>query len=131
MMWQHRTIYEQLEWTVQNHGRRVAVIDRDRTLVWEDLKREVDNAAKALHFLGLRNGDVVGMWLPNVAEWITVRLALARIGCVLVPLNTHFTRDEVRYCLAHSHARALIFADTFFGKEFGTIAESLLDEAQE
>jgi acyl-CoA synthetase (AMP-forming)/AMP-acid ligase II len=128
--WEARPLFSQLERVASRHPHQVALIDEGRQLSWGEVLSEVDRVARGLHHLGLQKDDVVGLWMHNCASWVTIRLALAQLGCVLVPLNTHFTTDEARYCLAHSRARAVIFPAEHFGIDFASKAADLLDEAR-
>ena len=49
------------------------------------LSWEVDRTARGLVSLGLKKGDRVALWAPNIPEWIVSFLALARMGAVAVP----------------------------------------------
>src|SRR5829696_4189218 len=55
-----------------------------RRWTYRELDDEVDVFARALLGLGVAKGDRVGIWAPNVPEWVLVQYAAARIGAVLV-----------------------------------------------
>jgi fatty-acyl-CoA synthase len=57
--------------------------------------------------LGLTNGDRVGVWSTNCAEWILVHLACARIGAVLVNVNPAYRAHELSFVLKKSGMKAL------------------------
>src|SRR5712692_3592309 len=44
--------------------------------------------AKGLLSLGVEAGDRVALWAPNIPEWVVLQFALAKIGAVLVTVNT-------------------------------------------
>ena len=56
---------------------------------------------------GVERGDRVGIWAPNVSEWILAALGIHFAGGVLVPLNTRYKAAEVGYVLRKSRARLL------------------------
>jgi len=64
--------------------------------------------ASGLHARGVRRGDAVALMLPNVPEYPTAWLALARLGAVAVPINPQYTAREVRYVLSDSGAKWLV-----------------------
>jgi hypothetical protein len=47
----------------------------------------IDALACGLLGAGVRTGDRVGIWAPNVAEWVFVQYATAKIGAILVNIN--------------------------------------------
>ncbi|RYZ12217.1 MAG: acetoacetate--CoA ligase, partial [Comamonadaceae bacterium] len=53
-----------------------------REMSWPELRRQVASAALALQSLGVRRGDRVAAYLPNVPETMVAFLACASIGAV-------------------------------------------------
>lgn len=45
---------------------------------------QVDQLAAGLLSLGLRKGDRVGMWGPNMRAWVLTQYATAKAGLILV-----------------------------------------------
>ncbi|MFL5260186.1 MAG: AMP-binding protein [Hyphomicrobiales bacterium] len=75
--------------------------DRSRTL------------ARALLALGLGKGSHIGIIAENRIEWPIVQVAVALIGGVLVPLNTHLRQEDLQYALSQSGVRALFASERF------------------
>jgi len=71
----------------------------------------VQRLAKALIGLGVERGDHVAVWATNRPEWVLVQLAAAKIGAVLVPLDTAYGADELGYALEQSDATTLFTLD--------------------
>jgi acetyl-CoA synthetase len=84
-----------------------------RTLGYAGLLQEVERVAAALRRLGLRRGDVAGVFAPMAPETVVATLALARIGAILVPIFSGFAAPAVASRLADCGARLLITADGF------------------
>lgn len=63
--------------------------------------------------LGLRPGDHVALLAKNRIEWPLVQGAAALLGAVLVPLNTHFRREDLGQVLRSSRAKALVLSPAF------------------
>ena len=45
---------------------------------------QVDNLAAGLLAMGLKRGDRVGIWGPNMREWVITQFATAKAGLILV-----------------------------------------------
>jgi len=71
----------------------------------------VQRLAKALIGLGVERGDHIAVWATNRPEWVLVQLAAAKIGAVLVPLDTAYGADELGYALEQSDATTLFTLD--------------------
>ena len=59
---------------------------------------------------GLRNGDRVGVWGPNRAEWALTQYATAKIGVILVNINPAYRTSELEYALGQSACRWVVAA---------------------
>jgi fatty-acyl-CoA synthase len=79
-----------------------------------ELDRRADALAHGLAALGVNRGDPVAVWLTNSPQWVVCWMACARLGAILVPVNTRFKRDEVAYILRQSEARVLIAMDRYW-----------------
>jgi len=76
-----------------------------------DLKEETDRAAKGLMALGIQPGEKVSLWMPNRPEWISIMLAVMKIGAILVPINTRFRTADLEYVARQSNSATLITVD--------------------
>lgn len=91
--------------------RAVEEIPHEPFLFWEDevyryeeFNKEVDKAAALWHALGVRHGDRVAFMVDNSPEFLFAWLGLAKIGGVLVAINTGFKADEASYLVDHSES---------------------------
>ena len=75
------------------------------------LKEQVDRVAKSLIQIGIQPGEKVALWMPNRPEWIHALFAVAKIGAVLVPINTRFRTNDLDYVVRQSDATTLITVD--------------------
>ncbi|MBW1735121.1 MAG: AMP-binding protein [Deltaproteobacteria bacterium] len=87
-----------------------AVIHRERGVRfnYDLLSWEVDRAARGLIRMGFAAEDRVGLWAPNIPEWIVSMLALSRIGAVVVPVDPGAGREDLQFILAQSECRGII-----------------------
>ncbi|MGP1678182.1 MAG: AMP-binding protein [Burkholderiales bacterium] len=85
------------------------LLDRDRPLAYAALADASARLAGALRELGVRRGDRVALWLPNVPAWLALFFACARLGAIAVSVNTRFKSHEVADIVARSRAKLLCF----------------------
>lgn len=90
-----------------------------------EMLAETDRVAAALLGRGVRSGDRVGVWLPNRVEWALCLFACARIGAVLVSLNTRWRSFEAGYVLEHSAPTVLVVQRRFLKIDFESILDAL------
>lgn len=82
-----------------------------RTLSYAELAEQVNRIASGLESLGLKPGDAVGVYLPMTPEVAIAFLALARVGCIVLPMFSGFGASAIVTRLNDAEAVALICAD--------------------
>jgi acetyl-CoA synthetase len=92
----------------------------ERKVTYSDLLADVERFANALRNLGIKKGDVVGIYLPMIPEVAIAMLACARIGAPHNVVFGGFSVEAVRERMEFSEAKALITVDGASRK--GTIA---------
>ncbi len=104
-----------------------ALVSRHQQLryTYAQLGAAVDEMALAMLRAGLTQGDRVGIWSPNYAEWTLVQFATAKIGVILVNLNPAYRTTEVEYALNQSGCRWLIAAPSFKTSDYRAMIEEL------
>ncbi|MDK9708013.1 MAG: AMP-binding protein [Desulforhopalus sp.] len=75
---------------------------------WRQLREKYDEVAKGLMALGIAKGDKVAIWANNVPEWVYTQYGSARMGAVLVTVNTNYRSSELEYLLKQSDATTII-----------------------
>lgn len=69
--------------------------------------QNVIRTAHALHALGIRAGDRVGLLSENRPEWSTADMAILLLKAVTVPLYTTLTPEQTAFALADSGCRVM------------------------
>lgn len=75
---------------------------------FRQLREQFDAVAKGLMALGIAKGDKVAIWANNIPEWVYTQYGSARMGAVLVTVNTNYRAAELQYLLQQSDATTLI-----------------------
>jgi fatty-acyl-CoA synthase len=83
-------------------------VDRDLRYTFKELEQTARQTARGLMSLGVKKGDRVSLWATNVPEWIILQFALAKIGAILVTVNTSLRKQELEYLLAQSESSVVI-----------------------
>jgi len=83
----------------------------ERDVTYADLHRDVQRFANALKDLGVKKGDVVGIYLPMIPEVVVAMLACARIGAPHNVVFGGFSAESVRERMEFSEAKALVTVD--------------------
>jgi acyl-CoA synthetase (AMP-forming)/AMP-acid ligase II len=113
----------------EQYGDSTAVIDADaagNSVSFSQLNDRATSLAGGLRSLGLERGDPVALFLPNGTDWLVLLLAAARLGLIVVGVNTRYRADDLRHILALSEAKALVVPDEFLGIDYFAIVEEAL-----
>ena len=92
-------------------GAKEALYFEGQRWTFAQLKQDIDRAARGLLQLGIQPGEKVSLWMPNRPEWVHILFALAKIGAVLVPVNTRFRTSDLEYVVLQSDSTTLITVD--------------------
>lgn len=113
------TLPEVLVHVAQLYGEKPFVIAEDGTVTsFACLARRVRRLGSHLLDLGLRPGDRAAILAPNSAEWIVAACAVMSIGAVMIPVNTRFKGQEVRYVLEKAQVAVLFTVGSFLGVDY-------------
>jgi acetyl-CoA synthetase len=100
----------------------------ERDITYAQLLAEVERFANALQDLGVRKGDVVGIYLPMIPEVVVAMLACARIGAPHNVVFGGFSAEAVRERMEFSEAKLLITVDGAARKGKTAPVKDLVDE---
>lgn len=109
-------------------GSRNALIDRGQSITFQDLFNRSQSLATGLSSLGLKKGDCVGLWMPNITAYIETFLACASLGLIVVSVNTKFKSHEVSDIVSRSGCKALILWPDFKSIPFLEILNEIPDD---
>jgi acyl-CoA synthetase (AMP-forming)/AMP-acid ligase II len=93
-----------------DHADRVALVDAvtGRRMTYGELREQVHGFAAGVSGLGLGEGGVVAILLPNLPEYPVVFLGTALAGAASTTLNPSYTWREIEAQLVDSGARVLV-----------------------
>ncbi len=95
------------------------------------MDKESDRIAKGFMALGVQKDDKIAIWATNVPEWFLTLFASAKIGAVLVTVNTNYKVFEAEYLLSQSDTRVLVMIDGFKGNSYVDTIYTLVPELKD
>lgn len=109
----NKTLGEILDGLASQHRDSVAIkyTTRNYEQTWFSFNEKCNNVAKGLLRLGIKKGDHIAIWATNVPEWLEILFASAKIGAVLVTVNTNYKEFELEYLLKQSDTKMLVMID--------------------
>lgn len=108
------TLGEFLDNTYKAYPDNKAIWFLDTFMSYKELKSYVDALATALHQLGVKKGDTVGILLPNSFQYVIAYYAATSLGAIATGINPTYKSAEVLHQLTTTNVTTLIFMDAFF-----------------
>src|SRR5262245_2838712 len=99
-------------------GTRPLILLGDRRISYAEADELSARLARGLLATGLAKGARVGVLMPNGPDWVVAWLAAARIGCVVVPINTFYKPRELHFALHHADVCTLLTAPRHLGNDY-------------
>jgi acetyl-CoA synthetase len=100
-----------------------------REWTYADLERETAYAATVLRGLGVHRGDSVGLCLPMIPETVSLFLACAWLGAIIVPLFSGYGAGAIVSRLRDCDAKVLVIVDGFRRRGGIVPMKAVADEA--
>jgi len=117
------------QWVLESPDRDFMVYpDRNLRFSYAEFNRRVDYLAKALLHIGMRPDDKLGIFANNVPDWLTIMFACAKIGVVLVTINTNYKTHELEYLVKNSDLKALCIVNGWKDSDYVQMVNELVPE---
>lgn len=101
----------QVEHNAEAYGERVAVIFEDQQLTWSELNAKSNQLAHTLAARGLGKGDTVSVILENRIEFLSVIIALNKIGVTAALINTNLRGKPLTHCISVTNSKKCIYGE--------------------
>jgi bile acid-coenzyme A ligase len=91
---------------------RPAVTDEHRTVTWKELDRRTNRIARALEKVGVKQGDLVTIGLPNGVGFIEACYGLWKVGATPQPISYRLPAHEAEAVMELAETPILLATDT-------------------
>jgi acetyl-CoA synthetase len=98
-------------------------------MTYYDLYRAANRFANVLKSIGIKKGDRVAVYLPNVPEIAVVMLGCAKIGAVHSVVGAGFSASALRDRITHAKAKLVVTVDAFNRNGKTIKLKEIVDEA--
>ena len=102
--------------------------DRDLRFTYSEFNKRVNNLAKGMMAIGVEKDSKVGIWATNVPDWLTFLFASAKIGAILVTVNTNYKQHELEYLVENADIRTLCISNGTFDSDYVDMTYTMLPE---
>ncbi|HMA86831.1 MAG TPA: AMP-binding protein [Desulfosalsimonadaceae bacterium] len=111
--------------TLEKYSDTPAMSFMEIEISFRDLDRYSNRFAHMLMANGLKKGDVVGINLPNIPEYVIAWLGTLKAGCAVSGVSPLLSADELKHQLSDAKAKALVTLDAIFAARVTQVASDL------
>ena len=103
-------------------------VERGLRYTYRQFNEVCRQVAKGLLKMGIKKGDNVAIWAYNVPEWVILQFATAKIGAVLVTVNTNYKSAELEYIMKQSDSSTLFLVQGFKDTDYVATLQEVVPE---
>src|SRR5713101_311311 len=120
-----RLLSRLLEDRATRYGDRVFLnFKGEREITYRELDETANRFANGLRALGLDKGKKIGVLMQNCPDYLYLLFGAAKIGAVIVPINTAYKGGLLTYIINNSDAEVLVVDEQYL-ETISEIADSL------
>lgn len=127
-----RSIPAFLDETARRLPGKTAIVSRERSVTFPQLRDEALATAHCLRELGIRPGDRVGICMEKTIDQVSVILGVMFVNAVLVPILPRLKGPNVRHIIENSAMTAMVTDSERIDevKEFATLTKLVIGHGQ-
>ncbi|MFF2445581.1 class I adenylate-forming enzyme family protein [Neobacillus sp. NPDC058068] len=112
-----KNLHAMLKETAQKYSSHEVLVMNGNRLTYKEMHEKVEQIAGNLqNSLCVKKGDRVALLLGNSIEFCLLVFACAKLGAIVVPLNTRLREDELSFMIQQSNSKILVVDDEFLEK---------------
>jgi long-chain acyl-CoA synthetase len=108
------SLQEILKKSAEEFPQKTAIICGEQEITYAQLNVFSNQFANALANLGVRKGDRVAVFLPNIPQFIIAYFGILKAGAVVTAISPLHREREVEYQLSDSGAETIVALDSLF-----------------
>lgn len=127
MIFTEKTIGEQLSILAKEYpdDNMINYTDREYRRTFKEFDEECERIARGFMALGLKKGSHISIWASNVPAWLLTFFGSAKMGGILITVNTSYKVFELEYQLRQSDTEAIVLIDGYKGTSYIDIINQL------
>jgi acyl-CoA synthetase (AMP-forming)/AMP-acid ligase II len=106
------TVGELYDRCVDFYGPETAITYKDQSYTYKEMGHKADCLVRAFQELGLGKGDTVSFLMANCPEYVFCEIAVAKSGCVRVPLAVLLSSSDHVYMMNQAESTTLIYHES-------------------
>ena len=109
-------MYDKVAEVARNYPNNIAYDFMGGKVRYKDFINKVDNCARALACIGVKEGEAVTICMPNAPQAVVMFYAVNKIGAIANMVHPLSSEKEIEFCLKLSKSVVCLTLDQFYGK---------------
>lgn len=103
---------------ISAHKDKTAIIqaETNHKISYQELSDSINQLAAGLQINGFKKGDVLAIYSPNLPEYVTVFLAVLKLGGICTTVNPLYTAQELAKQLVDANVKIIVTVSAFLEK---------------
>lgn len=110
------SMYDQIRISANRYPKLKAIEYFGKNTNYAKLLKEINKAAISFKRLGISQGDIVSICLPNVPEALICLYALNKLGAIANMVHPLSAEEEIKQSLTSTKSKMLIMIDLYYNK---------------
>ena len=102
----------------ERFGDNPLILLGEQRISYRDAAEQSARLARGMLASKLGKGSRVGLLMPNGPDWLVAWLAAARIGAIVVPMNTFYKPRELGWVMRHADVQTLLMVPRFLNNDY-------------
>jgi len=102
----------------ERYASRDLIVYEGRRLTYGEAASQSARLARGMLASGISKGSRLGLLMPNSPDFVVAWLAAARIGAIIIPINTFYKPRELAFVLHHADIQVLLTADKLLNNDY-------------
>ncbi|MDH7476755.1 MAG: long-chain fatty acid--CoA ligase [Candidatus Bathyarchaeota archaeon] len=107
-------LFQFLRDTAGKYPEKTAIVYFDRKISYKELDTITDKFATALTDFGVKKGDKVAIFLPNIPQFIMAYYGAIKTGAIATAISPLYKEREVEHQLNDSEAETIVVLDLLY-----------------
>ena len=103
-----KTVVQLFEEQVEKTPDNISVVFEEQKLTYRELNEKANSLARYLKEYGVKEKDVVSIFLDKSLESIIAILATLKCGCAYMPIDINYPSERIRYMINNSSSKNIL-----------------------
>jgi len=107
-------LFKLLEEAAKKYPNRPCTIFKGAVITYQEMNQLTDRLAAGLAEIGIKKGDRVGIFMPNIPQFVLAYFAILKAGAIVVATNPLYTSREIEHQVNDAGIEIMLVMSSFY-----------------